>query len=86
SLLSPGWQSGRGRDGWEQGNAQRPFLNLQPHYTVLDAFTWGALAVLALQLARQIPWLSPVPGAGREDGYPRMGGLLSLLPHQHSVP
>ncbi|KAM7162694.1 death ligand signal enhancer isoform 2-T2 [Macrochelys suwanniensis] len=86
SLLSSGWQSGWSRDGWEQGNAQRPFLNLQPHYTVLDACTWGALAVLALQLARQIPWLSPVPGAGREDGYPRMGGLLSLLPRQHSVP
>ncbi|CAM4709631.1 death ligand signal enhancer [Lepidochelys kempii] len=86
-LLSPGWQSGRGRDGWEQGNGQRPFLNLQPHYTILDAFTWGALAVLALQLARQIPWPSPVPGAGREDGHCRVGGLLSsLLPHQHSVP
>ncbi|XP_039339051.1 death ligand signal enhancer isoform X2 [Mauremys reevesii] len=86
-FLSPGWQSRWGRDGWEQGNAQRPFLNLQPHYTVLDAFTWGALAVLVLQLARQIPWLSPVPGAGREDGHPRVGGFLSsLLPHQHSVP
>nr|XP_048715632.1 death ligand signal enhancer [Caretta caretta] len=86
-LLSPGWQSRRGRDGWEQGNGQRPFLNLQPHYTILDAFTWGALAVLALQLARQIPWPSPVPGAGREDGHCRVGGLLSsLLPHQHSVP
>ncbi|XP_065266298.1 death ligand signal enhancer [Emys orbicularis] len=86
-FLSPGWQNGRGRDGWEQGNAQRPFLNLQPHYTVLDAFTWGALAVLVLQLARQIPWLSPVPGAGREDGHPHVGGLLSsLLSHQHSVP
>ncbi|KAM9130011.1 LOW QUALITY PROTEIN: death ligand signal enhancer [Pangshura tecta] len=86
-FLSPGWQSRRGRDGWEQGNAQRPFLNLQPHYTVLDVFTWGALAVLVLQLARQIPWLSTVPGTGREDGHPRVGGFLSsLLPHQHSVP
>uniref|UniRef100_A0A452GJX2 DAP3 binding cell death enhancer 1 n=1 Tax=Gopherus agassizii TaxID=38772 RepID=A0A452GJX2_9SAUR len=86
-FLSAAWQSRWGRDGWEQGNAQRPFLNLQPHYTVLDAFTWGALAVLVLQLARQIPWLSPVPGAGREDRHPRVGGFLSsLLPHQHSVP
>nr|XP_032634835.1 death ligand signal enhancer isoform X1 [Chelonoidis abingdonii] len=86
-FLSAAWQSRRGRDGWEQGNAQRPFLNLHPHYTVLDAFTWGALAVLVLQLARQIPWLSPVPGAGREDGHPRVGGFLtSLVPHQHSVP
>ncbi|XP_067423067.1 death ligand signal enhancer isoform X2 [Emydura macquarii macquarii] len=85
-FLSPGWQSRWGRDGWEQGNVRRP-LNLQPHYTVLDAFTWGALAVFALQLARQIPWLSPVPRAGRKDRPPCVGGLPpSLLPHQHSVP
>uniref|UniRef100_A0A8C8SFY0 DAP3 binding cell death enhancer 1 n=1 Tax=Pelusios castaneus TaxID=367368 RepID=A0A8C8SFY0_9SAUR len=84
---SPDWQSRQDRDGWEQGNAWRPFLNPQPHYSVLDAFTWGALAVFALQLARQIPWLSPVPRAGRKDRLPSVDRLPHSLPlHQHSVP
>ncbi|XP_074866139.1 death ligand signal enhancer isoform X2 [Carettochelys insculpta] len=85
-FLAPSCQSRRGQDGWEQGNAQQPFWNLHPHYTVVDAFTWGALAVFVLQLARQIPWLSSVPKAGREDRHPCVGGLLrSLLPHHDSV-
>uniref|UniRef100_K7FGD6 DAP3 binding cell death enhancer 1 n=1 Tax=Pelodiscus sinensis TaxID=13735 RepID=K7FGD6_PELSI len=74
------------RQSWEEENVQQS-LDLQAHYTVLDAFTWGALTVLALQLARQIPWLSHVPGAGREGRHPWVGRLLpSVLPHQYSAP
>ncbi|XP_068816211.1 death ligand signal enhancer [Struthio camelus] len=79
----PGWQKGRQRDGWKQEQTARSLPRLVPRYSVLDAVTWGALAALLLQLARQISWLRSLPETWRERRSPWL--LRSPLPSQQSV-
>ncbi|XP_054840706.1 death ligand signal enhancer [Eublepharis macularius] len=61
--------------------------NLLRHCTSLDAFTWGVLAVLSLELAKQVKWLNSAQPSGRRARFCQLEGCLAVLPpHQHSVP
>ncbi|XP_066479561.1 death ligand signal enhancer [Tiliqua scincoides] len=46
----------------------------------LDAFTWSALAVLALELAKQLPWLSSLKVGGGNTGFRKWYGQLAGVP------
>ncbi|XP_061441874.1 death ligand signal enhancer isoform X2 [Rhineura floridana] len=61
--------------------------NLLHHYMPLDAFTLSALAVLALELVKQVRWLSSLQAGGRDVGFCQLEGHRAVLPqHQHSAP
>ncbi|XP_060109791.1 death ligand signal enhancer [Heteronotia binoei] len=61
--------------------------NLLHRCTSLDAFTWGILAVLTLELAKQLQWLHSLHPCGRRAKFCQLESRLAVLPlHQHSVP
>ncbi|KYO23803.1 death ligand signal enhancer isoform X2 [Alligator mississippiensis] len=83
---SPDWHNRQHQDGWKQKRGKHLLSSLLPHYTILHSLTWGTLAIFALQLTWQIPWLSSVPVVGRENKPPWLDSFYSsLLCHQHSV-
>uniref|UniRef100_A0A8D0GAP9 DAP3 binding cell death enhancer 1 n=1 Tax=Sphenodon punctatus TaxID=8508 RepID=A0A8D0GAP9_SPHPU len=87
SSSSRGWHERRQQQQQQQQHNGCGCWSLLPRYTTLDAFTWGALAVLALQLAKQLQWLRSAPGTRGETGLWQLEKLLSVLPlHRHSVP
>nr|XP_056718833.1 death ligand signal enhancer [Euleptes europaea] len=79
----PGQQeSGRRHQQREHGCG-----NLLRHCSTLDAFTWGFLAVVALELAKQVQWLHSLQPSGSRARLCQFGGQLAVLPpHQHSAP
>ncbi|KYO23804.1 death ligand signal enhancer [Alligator mississippiensis] len=82
---SPDWHNRQHQDGWKQKRGKHLLSSLLPHYTILHSLTWGTLAIFALQLTWQIPWLSSVPVVGRENKPPWLDSFYSsLLCHQHS--
>ncbi|KAH0618168.1 hypothetical protein JD844_017158 [Phrynosoma platyrhinos] len=59
--------------------------NLSHLYSPLDAFTWSTLAVLTLELVKQVQWLSSVQPGRRDAGVHQLEGpLAGLSQHQHS--
>lgn len=54
--------------------------NLLHRCIPLDAITWSALAVLALELAKQLPWLSSLKLGGEKTGLRKWYGQLAGLP------
>ncbi|KAJ6655430.1 hypothetical protein lerEdw1_005130 [Lerista edwardsae] len=79
-------QSGR---SWHDRHQQHKGFgcgNLLHRCIPLDAFTWGALAVLAVELAKQLPWLSSLKQNGGNKGLCQWDAQLAGLPsHAQSV-
>ncbi|XP_053169557.1 death ligand signal enhancer isoform X2 [Hemicordylus capensis] len=73
-------QPGR-RHGRHQQHRSFRCGNFLHRYISLDAFTWSALAVLALELAKQVQWLSSAKLGGGGTSQ-----LAILPPHQLSAP
>ncbi|XP_061858079.1 death ligand signal enhancer isoform X2 [Colius striatus] len=78
---APGCKNGRPRDGRERGGRQQPLPGLVPHYSVLEAVTWGAFGALLLQLVRQISWLRSLQDS--KGGHRSL--WISSLPSQQTV-
>ncbi|XP_077165733.1 death ligand signal enhancer [Paroedura picta] len=61
--------------------------NLLHRCTTLDAFTWSVVAVVALELAKQLRWLNSLHPCGKRAKLCQLEGHLAVLPlHQHSAP
>ncbi|XP_062833904.1 death ligand signal enhancer isoform X2 [Anolis carolinensis] len=61
--------------------------NLSHVYSPLDAFTLSTLAVLTLELVKQVRQLSSVQPGRRDAGVRKLEGPFAVLPqHQHSAP
>ncbi|KAF7240491.1 DAP3-binding cell death enhancer 1, partial [Varanus komodoensis] len=78
------------RSSWHGRNQQRRtcrYGNVLQCYTPLDAFTWSALACLALELAKRVRWLSSPPSHEGDAGIHQLKQRLAVLPqHQRSEP
>uniref|UniRef100_A0A6I8SV96 DAP3 binding cell death enhancer 1 n=1 Tax=Xenopus tropicalis TaxID=8364 RepID=A0A6I8SV96_XENTR len=68
-----------GQDGQKKKETYRSFNCQLPHYSVLDAFGWGAAAVFFLQLARHASFQSSVTNSPREDRCTQRSYLEQIL-------
>uniref|UniRef100_A0A8D0EDW8 Death ligand signal enhancer n=1 Tax=Salvator merianae TaxID=96440 RepID=A0A8D0EDW8_SALMN len=84
SSQDPAHTNGRWNGGYRKHKGCR-YGNILHCYIPLDAFTWSALAVLALELAKQIQWWSS-KRSGVRVRFCQLDGQFAVLPqHQHSV-
>nr|XP_020654843.1 death ligand signal enhancer [Pogona vitticeps] len=79
-------QSEEGRQDRHRQHKAHGYGKLSHLYCPLDAFTWSALVVLAVELAKQVRWLNFVQPGGVDGRIHHLESQLAVLPqHQHSV-
>ncbi|XP_067323804.1 death ligand signal enhancer isoform X1 [Anolis sagrei] len=81
---APEGEPARTQDRHQQHKAGG-YGDLSHLYSPLDAFTWSTLAVLTLELVKQVRQLSSVQPGRRDAGVRQLEGPFAVLPqHQHS--